>query len=80
MDLYRFNYHNYAKRVALVWEHGTFIDFRDVGDNRIILYDMGRFFAEIWFDSDMNEVILVRGFRSIQCLEPYLETIKLNIS
>ncbi len=78
MDLYQFNISSHDKRASLVWEHGTFICFRDEEDNQLVLYDMGNFYAEVWYDLEMNVIKLVRGFKSLHCLEPYLESIKLN--
>lgn len=78
MDLYQFNFQDIKGRATLVWEHGNFIEFSDEGENRIVLYDTGKFFAEIWFDADMNQIKMVIGFKSLQCLDPYLEIIDLK--
>ena len=64
MDLYQFNIQDYENRAALVWKHGNFIHFRDEGENRIVLYHMGKFFAEVWYDIDMTTIKMVRGFKS----------------
>ncbi|KAA5539131.1 hypothetical protein [Adhaeribacter rhizoryzae] len=77
MNLYQFNRHNIQGRAALIWRQGIFFDFRDEGEYRIILHDMGNFYAELWYDADMHHIKHVRGFRSLECLEPYLATIKL---
>jgi hypothetical protein len=78
MDLYRFNYQDIQGRTALIWRYGTFIEFRDEEAYRIILYDMGNFYAELWYDADMNHIKHARGFKSLACLEPYLAAIKLK--
>ena len=78
MDFYQFNHCDIPGRASLIWEHGIFIEFRDQQEFRIILYDMGNFYAELWYDSDMNHVQLARGFKSINCLEPYLAEISLQ--
>ena len=43
MDLYPFNYHDQENRAAFIWKHGTFICFREEGENTIALYEMGKF-------------------------------------
>jgi len=39
---------------------------------------MGKFFAEVIYLADDNQIILVRAFRSKNCLEPYLKIIDLS--
>jgi len=36
---------------------------------------MDKFFAEVVYLADENQIILVRAFRSKFCLEPYLEMV-----
>ena len=43
-----------------------------------MLYDMGKFYAELWYDAEMNHVQLATGFKSLLCLEPYLVDISLK--
>ncbi len=69
MDLYQFNFHNYEKREAFVWEFGSFICFREEEDYRIVLYNMGNFFAEIWYRVGTNQIELVRGFKNKAALD-----------
>ena len=78
MDLYRFNYQDIQGRAALIWRYGTFIEFREEEAYRIILYDMGNFYAELWYDADLNHLKHARGFKSWACLEAYLELVDLS--
>ncbi|KAA5539160.1 hypothetical protein [Adhaeribacter rhizoryzae] len=78
MELYDFNRYNMAHRAAAVWEKGHFLAVRQSGDCRICLYAMGKFFAEVWYQTDNNQIELVRGFKSIACLQPYLELVDLS--
>ncbi|GEO05459.1 hypothetical protein AAE02nite_31230 [Adhaeribacter aerolatus] len=75
MDLCEFNLQDLQGRATLIWKHGNFIEFREEEDSRIALYDMGSFFSEIWFDAEMRRVKKVIGFKSLQGLEPYLNSI-----
>lgn len=78
MELYDFNRYNLAQRAAIIWEKGQFLAFRHRGDCRIFLYAMGKFFAEVWYQSENNQIESVRGFKSTACLEPYLELVDLS--
>jgi hypothetical protein len=78
MDLYPFNFQDMQGRTALIWKHDTFICFREEGKNTVALYDMGKFFAEVWYNAEMNEIKRVKGFKSLQCLEPYSVAIKIT--
>jgi len=78
MDLYDFNRLNQEEREAAVWEQGTLIAVRTSCGCSMVLYSMGKFFAEVVYLPDTNQVMLVRGFRSKSCLEPYLEMVDLS--
>jgi hypothetical protein len=78
MDLYQFNRCDIHGRASIIWKEGVFIEYRDQKEYRVILYDMRKFYAELWYDSEMNHIQLARGFKKIVCLDPYLMEIKLE--
>jgi len=78
MDFYDFIRMDQEQREAAVWEQGTFIAVRISCGCSIVLYAMDKFFAEVVYLPDMNQVMLVRGFKSKSCLEPYLEMVDLS--
>ena len=78
MDLYDFIRLNQVQREALVWEQGIFLAVRYSCGTSVCLYYMGKFYAEVVYLPESNEVMLVRGFRSKSCLEPYLEMVDLS--
>ena len=65
------------EKATAVWE-GTFIGDRAEGDIKIQLYNMGTFYAEVFYDQHVNAIINVRGFKSTKLIEPYLSKIKLD--
>ncbi|TPE44229.1 hypothetical protein FJM65_08690 [Pontibacter mangrovi] len=77
MDLTFFNTHTLAGRLEIIWAHGNFIAFRGRRGYRIALYDLGSFFAEIWYNPANDYVSLVRGFISKKALEPYINQVDL---
>ena len=78
MDLYDFNRLNQEERDAAVMDKGTFIAARLSCGCTMCLYAMGKFFAEVVYLADDNQIILVRAFKSKFCLEPYLEMVDLS--
>ena len=77
MNLNLFNTHTLAGRLEIIWAHGNFIAYRGRRGYRIALYDLGNFFAEIWYNPENDYVSLVRGYKSKKALEPYLHQIDL---
>ncbi|MDX5422415.1 MAG: hypothetical protein LPK07_10745 [Hymenobacteraceae bacterium] len=77
MTLSQFNTYSIAARLEIIWEHGNFLAFRGRRGYRIALYDLGNFFAEVWYNPETNFISLVRGFKSKKALEPYLNKINL---
>ncbi|PSR55906.1 hypothetical protein AHMF7605_21580 [Adhaeribacter arboris] len=78
MNLYYFHQLPSEDRATLVWEQGEFLTVRVSGNCNVCLYDMRKFFAEIWYRVEENEVEAVRGFTSNSCLEPYLNLVDLS--
>jgi hypothetical protein len=77
MNLTLFNTHSLAGRLEIIWATGNFLAHRGRRGYRIALYDLGNFFAEIWYNPENDYVSLVRGFTSSKVLETYVN--KLNI-
>lgn len=74
-DLYRLTYLN---RASLIWSQGEFLLTRYEPPFCISLYYMGKFFAEIQYNGESNDIDLVRGFNGHLGLSPYLEMIGLS--
>ena len=78
MDIYDFIRLNPDQREALVWEKGTFLAVRYSSGASVCLYYMGKFYAEVVYLPDSNQVMLVRGFKSNSRLDPFLEMVDLS--
>ncbi|MFD2247352.1 hypothetical protein [Pontibacter ruber] len=78
MDFYAFNCLPREERAELVWEHGRYLAIREEMGCSVALYHMGRFFAEVWYSPEDNQIALVHGFTSRSLLEPYLDQIDLE--
>jgi len=75
MNLYDFNRLTEAERAEHVFHFGNFLaNCPDRGN----LYDMGKFYAEVLYNDDTNEIKQVRSFSTLRNLEPYLAHIKID--
>lgn len=78
MDFYQFNYLPREQRADLVWQSGQFLALRSHMGCSVALYRLSRFFAEVWYSPEDNQIALVHGFESRTLLEPYLDDIDLE--
>ncbi|MFD2514975.1 hypothetical protein ACFSRY_13945 [Pontibacter locisalis] len=78
MNLYQFNTYSVAARLEIIWEHGSLLAYRCRRGYRIALYNLGSFFAEIWYNPENEYIALVRGFQSNKVLETYVPKIDLK--
>ncbi|MDF7810903.1 hypothetical protein [Hymenobacter sp. YC55] len=76
--LYRFNQLPLAEQLGIVLGEGTYLTMRfgEHGD-RINLYHMGTFFAEVYYDPEINHLHHCRTFVSTGPLEAYTDQIRL---
>lgn len=78
MDFYAFNCLPRDARAELVWQYGRFLAIRQETGCSVVLYHMARFFAEVWYSPEDNQIALVHGFESRELLESYLNVIDLE--
>lgn len=78
MDYHAFNCLPLDIRAELVWQHGRFLAIRSEGGCSVVLYHMSRFFAEVWYSPEDNQIALVHGFENRKLLDPFLDTIDLE--
>jgi len=64
------------KEVAVM--KGVFLERRYEAGQTVALYSVGNFFAELWYDSTINEVTMLYGFRSPERLLPYLSRLRFD--
>ena len=78
MEYYEFIGKTQAERSACIFEQGQFLIVRTVCEYHVVLYDMGKFFAEVWYHTIKNRIVKARGFRGLIPLEPYLDMIDIS--
>ncbi|QNF31338.1 hypothetical protein HUW51_00860 (plasmid) [Adhaeribacter swui] len=75
MTFYDFLRLNHEERTEHILEFGIFL----TSCPGRALYDLGKFYAELVYDSEQNKIVEARGFRSLRNLEPYLGYIDMNL-
>ncbi len=76
----RFNELAPARQAELVQEQGRYLHHRIKGWCKIELYWLYDFYVELWVLYDLKSIGMVRALTHHTHLEPYLDTIKLNLA
>lgn len=72
MTLFEFIELEINQQAEYVWE-GKFIDNRYEGDFEILVYNLGEFYAEVFYNIDLNEITHIKGFKTISHLSLYIK-------
>lgn len=78
MTLTHFNKLSTEQQQKAVLINGVFLADRKDPPMRMMLYDMGNFYVEVFFLSRYNRVAWFNGFKSTKKLEPYLQKIDIT--
>lgn len=71
MTLYQFIGLDVGQQAEYVWQ-GKYVDTRSEGDYRILLYNLGDFYAEVFYSIQENQISRIKGFKAISHLAPYV--------
>ena len=74
MTLYQFSALSEQEQANLIWD-GVFLDVVTIGDDNVLLYALEAFFVEVHYAPSLNKIRKLRPFKSIELLDPYLNTI-----
>ena len=78
MTLAQFNKLSTQEQQKAVLVHGVFLAERKDPPLRMMLYDMGNFYVEVFFLSRFNKVAWFNAFQHTKKLEPYLQKIDVS--
>jgi len=59
------------EQAECIWQ-GTFLAMRSDAHHKILLYRIGDFYAEVFYDNKENKVTQIKGFRANSHLIPYI--------
>ena len=78
MDLYTFNQKTIKERSRIVSNHGQYLAVRVELTYSMLLFFVDKYFVEVWYDKQENEIFNVKAFKSPTRLDPYLDLIDLS--
>ena len=52
--------------------------YRTINDLEVVLYALGNFYVEIYFNNDITRVIQISAFHSVKKLDPYLKYVDIS--
>jgi hypothetical protein len=78
MTLSKFNKLSIEEQQKAVLINGVFLGERKDPPLRMMLYDMGSFYVEVFFLSRYNKVAWFNAFQSTKKLDPYLQKIDVH--
>ncbi|CAH8296086.1 hypothetical protein EV196_11339 [Mariniflexile fucanivorans] len=78
MTLNEFNGLSHDEKLYTVVDKGVFLDNYVTVDIRMNLYSVDRFYVELVYDSELNQVVEVRSFKQGVFLDKYTSHIDLK--
>ena len=82
MTLYEFNLlDNNQLKAEAIWEHGVYIATRASpghSDVKILLYQLPKFYVEVFYQKERNQILRLLSFSSLDNLQPYLLDINID--
>lgn len=76
MTLYEFNLLTKNEKIITVIDKGVFLDNHVSQTETLNCYAIEMFFVELVYDSNLNQIVDVRSFKSGWCLDKYSSNIK----
>jgi hypothetical protein len=77
LTFYQFNLLPLDIKASYTFENGVYLDNREEDKFGFDLYSVDRFFVEVSYSKESNQVVQFKSFKSTAPLEPYLRQIKL---
>lgn len=78
MGLYEFIALDTNTKATTVWNHATFLMSRTSVSGKVNLYSLEDFYVEVYYNQELNCIEDIRSFKSVSCLDAYLEIIELG--
>lgn len=73
MNITKFKQLENHDQYEMLWEHGVMIGDREVGMQRIVLYQIFGFYVELYYDTQFNVIRRSASFDEIGMLDGYLD-------
>lgn len=72
INLFHFIGLDINQQAEYVWQ-GTYLATRNEDDYRILLDNLGEFYAEVFYEIQGNKITKIKGFRAMSNLVPYIK-------
>jgi hypothetical protein len=80
MTLFEFQLLSLTDQLDLLYEQGVYLGKRRSGNQRILLFQLEGFYAEVFYRKYRCYPQHLRCFRSTVLLDPYLEDMELTVT
>jgi hypothetical protein len=78
VTLYQYNQLTEDEQANTVYQQGVLISLRYSARHRILLYQVGPFYVEIYYNPRKSCIDQFKSFDNLELLAPYLEKINLE--
>jgi hypothetical protein len=78
MLLKDFKFENKQTKAKLLARNGVFLVKRRLDDHEVLLFQLGSFYVEMFFNVEEEEIGYIRIFESTDFLQPYLDKIDIS--
>ena len=79
MGLYEFIALDRDEKSDILWYFGVYLMSRPYLEGMVNLYGLDDFYVEVFYNQELNCIEDIRSFQSVGCLEPYFDSILLNL-
>ena len=79
ITLKKFRKLDYEVQLHCLYGSGVNLElYRTINEQEVVLYSLGDFYVEIFFNSDITRVLHVNAFHSLKKLDPYLRNVDIS--
>jgi hypothetical protein len=70
---------DYEVQLHFLYGSGVNLElYRTINEQEVVLYSLGNFYVEIYFNSQITRVLQLKPFHSVKKLEPYLPNVDIS--
>ena len=78
MKLHDFNLLDDELKAIEVLENGVFIADRVKDFFKVMLYQLPELYVELWYEGEVEQIVRIRAFVSLDQLSPYIRNIDIS--
>ena len=79
ITLKKFRKLDYEVQLHCLYGSGINLElYRTVNEWEVVLYSLGNFYVEIYFNHEITRVLHIKAFQSLKKLDPYLRNVDIS--